>query len=128
MPVRMFIAKTFPTTTGQPSCQQLSMAVSPKRQSLVGILNSVKPFIQPAGPVSQTSSQSVTGFSEMPVAQPTGPVSQSTMDQKPAISVAVDVHQHPATGSSEIPVLQHARPASQVTVNQSVTSISANPL
>ena len=42
----------------------------------------------------QTPSQPVTGPSQMPLAQPTGLVNQSTISQRPALSVAVDVHQH----------------------------------
>ena len=63
----------------------------------------------------------------MPVAQPTRPVSQSTR-QKPAISFAVDVHQHSVIGSSEMPVLSQStyqKPIPSVTVDvhqHSVTS------
>ena len=54
-------------------------------------------------------------------------IDRSTFSQKPATSVAVDIHEHPVTGSSEIPVLQPARQASQLTATQSVTCTSDDP-
>ena len=67
---------------GQATFQQSSIPVSPKRQSPVGVL--ARQFIPPAGLVSQTSSQPVTGASDMTVSQLTRPVNQS------ATLVAVD--------------------------------------
>ena len=131
----MLIANTFKPHTCQPTFQQISMPVSPKKYSPVCVLTADRSFIQVAGTVSQTSSQTFTHSGEMPVAQPTGLVSQFTpsqspasTSQKPTISVAVDVPQHSVTSSSEMPVFQPARPASQLSVTQCVTSISIKPL
>ena len=71
----MFITKTLQPATSPPSHQQISMPVSHKKQSPVGLLTSDRPFFQP-----------VTNPVEMPVAS--RPVSQSS-SQKPATSVAV---------------------------------------
>ena len=88
----MVIAKIFQPTTGQPPLQQISMPVSPKRQLLGGVLTSDRPFIQPAGLVSQTSSHPVTGPGELPVAQPTGLVNLLSANPLP-VSVRNLLHQ-----------------------------------
>ena len=85
----MFIAKTITCTASQPSFQQISVPVSPKKYSPVCILTSNRLFLQPAEPANQISSQPVAGPSEMPVVQPTAPVIQYTISEKPATSVAV---------------------------------------
>ena len=100
----MLIAKIFQSIAGQPSFQQISLPVSPKRHSPVSVITLDRPFFQPARSVSQTSSQSVSSSSQMPVAQGTGMVSQPG-SQKPV--TFVDFHQHPATSSNEMSVFRN---------------------
>ena len=115
----MLLAKTFQQPTSQSVFQQVTMPVSPLKHP-AGVVSLDGPFIQPAGPASQTSSrQLANSTSEMPVLQSTGPVGQIITGQI-----------QPTNGTSEMLVLQSTRPVTQCTASQvqPTTSTSEVPV
>ena len=113
------------------------MPVSPLKEP-AGVVTEERPFIQPTGPTSLTSSsQPATGTGERPVLQSTVPVSQFTDGQSqsstgssemPVLQSAGPVshfmvrQSQPSTGTSEIPVLQSTGPANQISASQTPIS------